>query len=46
MYAFDLHFLLFFKEEHVEVPADWKLANVIPIYKEGVKEEPGNCKTC
>ncbi|KFP52464.1 hypothetical protein N323_08608, partial [Cathartes aura] len=25
-----------------EVPADWKLANVIPIYKKGVREDPGN----
>ncbi|KAK4828864.1 hypothetical protein QYF61_000992 [Mycteria americana] len=25
-----------------EVPADWRLANVTPIYKEGWKEDPGN----
>ncbi|KAK4832198.1 hypothetical protein QYF61_021031 [Mycteria americana] len=25
-----------------EVPADWKLANVTPIYKKGQKEDPGN----
>ncbi|KAK4832250.1 hypothetical protein QYF61_021602 [Mycteria americana] len=25
-----------------EVPVDWKLANVMPIYKKGQKEEPGN----
>ena len=25
-----------------EIPADWKLANVIPIYKKGVREDPGN----
>ncbi|KAK4819016.1 LOW QUALITY PROTEIN: hypothetical protein QYF61_024132 [Mycteria americana] len=25
-----------------EVPADWKLANVTPIYKKGRKEDPGN----
>ncbi|PKU33433.1 rna-directed dna polymerase from mobile element jockey-like [Limosa lapponica baueri] len=27
-----------------EVPVDWKLANVTPIYKKGHKEDPGNCK--
>ncbi|RMC17989.1 hypothetical protein DUI87_04865 [Hirundo rustica rustica] len=25
-----------------EVPGDWKLANVTPIYKKGRKEDPGN----
>ncbi|KFV90657.1 hypothetical protein N327_04648, partial [Fulmarus glacialis] len=25
-----------------EVPADWRLANVMPIYKKGWKEDPGN----
>ena len=25
-----------------EVPVDWKLANVTPIYKKGRKEDPGN----
>ena len=25
-----------------EVPVDWKLANVMPIYKKGWKEDPGN----
>jgi len=25
-----------------EVPVDWKLANVAPIYKKGQKEDPGN----
>ncbi|KAK4809932.1 hypothetical protein QYF61_001659 [Mycteria americana] len=25
-----------------EVPADWRLANVTPIFKKGWKEEPGN----
>ncbi|KAK4824107.1 hypothetical protein QYF61_010627 [Mycteria americana] len=28
--------------ESGEVPDDWKLANVIPIYKKGVREDPGN----
>ncbi|KFQ89025.1 hypothetical protein N337_00969, partial [Phoenicopterus ruber ruber] len=28
--------------ESEEVPVDWKLANVIPICKEGIKELPGN----
>ncbi|KAK4806195.1 hypothetical protein QYF61_001118 [Mycteria americana] len=28
--------------ESGEVPADWKLATVIPIYKKGVREDPGN----
>ncbi|KFO93867.1 hypothetical protein N320_12933, partial [Buceros rhinoceros silvestris] len=25
-----------------EAPADWRLANVTPIYKKGRKEDPGN----
>ena len=25
-----------------EVPAAWKLANLIPIYKKGMREDPGN----
>ncbi|KFQ86188.1 hypothetical protein N337_01360, partial [Phoenicopterus ruber ruber] len=25
-----------------EVPVDWRLANVTPIYKKGHKEDPGN----
>ncbi|GAB0207329.1 mitochondrial enolase superfamily member 1 [Grus japonensis] len=25
-----------------EVPVDWRLANVMPIYKKGQKEDPGN----
>ena len=25
-----------------EVPDDWKLANVTPIYKKGQREDPGN----
>ncbi|KFQ83931.1 hypothetical protein N337_03455, partial [Phoenicopterus ruber ruber] len=25
-----------------EVPVDWRLANVTPIYKKGQKEDPGN----
>ena len=25
-----------------EVPEDWRLANVTPIYKKGCKEDPGN----
>ncbi|KAK4809961.1 hypothetical protein QYF61_002918 [Mycteria americana] len=24
-----------------EVPVDWRLANVMPIYKKGQKEDPG-----
>ncbi|KFP50862.1 hypothetical protein N323_02146, partial [Cathartes aura] len=28
--------------ESGEVPADWKLSNVIPIYKKGMREDPGN----
>ncbi|KAK4814043.1 hypothetical protein QYF61_006060 [Mycteria americana] len=27
-----------------EVPVDWRLANVTPIYKKGWKEDPGNYK--
>ncbi|KAK4824601.1 hypothetical protein QYF61_016870 [Mycteria americana] len=38
------HRKLFF----LEVPADWKLANIIQIYKKGVREDPGNYRpvTC
>ncbi|KFO72633.1 RNA-directed DNA polymerase from mobile element jockey, partial [Cuculus canorus] len=25
-----------------EVPLDWRLANVVPIYKKGCREDPGN----
>ena len=28
-----------------EVPVDWRLANVMPIYKKGQKEDPGNYRT-
>ncbi|GAB0188707.1 mitochondrial enolase superfamily member 1 [Grus japonensis] len=28
--------------ESGEVPVDWKLANVVPIFKKGKKEDPGN----
>ncbi|GAB0182073.1 mitochondrial enolase superfamily member 1 [Grus japonensis] len=28
--------------ESGEVPADWKLTNIIQIYKKGVREDPGN----
>ncbi|GAB0189105.1 mitochondrial enolase superfamily member 1 [Grus japonensis] len=28
--------------ESEEVPTDWKLANIIPIYKKGMREDPGN----
>ncbi|KFV56278.1 hypothetical protein N328_00737, partial [Gavia stellata] len=27
-----------------EVPEDWRLANVTPIFKKGQKEDPGNYK--
>ncbi|CAM4359497.1 unnamed protein product [Caretta caretta] len=27
-----------------EVPDDWKKANVVPIFKKGKKEDPGNCR--
>ncbi|PKU43990.1 rna-directed dna polymerase from mobile element jockey- hypothetical protein [Limosa lapponica baueri] len=27
-----------------EVPEDWRKANVIPVFKKGKKEEPGNCR--
>ncbi|KAJ7405129.1 RNA-directed DNA polymerase from mobile element jockey-like protein [Pitangus sulphuratus] len=29
--------------ESREVPDDWKLANVVLIFKKGQKEDPGNC---
>lgn len=28
--------------DSAEVPVDWKLADVIPIYKKGLREDPGN----
>ncbi|GAB0206716.1 mitochondrial enolase superfamily member 1 [Grus japonensis] len=28
--------------ESGEVPVDWKLANIVPIFKKGKKEDPGN----
>jgi len=28
--------------ESGEVPADGKLANIIPVYKNGMRENPGN----
>ena len=28
--------------ESGEVPVDWKLANVVPIFKKSKKEDPGN----
>ncbi|KFV15868.1 RNA-directed DNA polymerase from mobile element jockey, partial [Tauraco erythrolophus] len=28
--------------ESEDVPADWKQASVIPVYKKSVKEDPGN----
>ncbi|KFW79960.1 hypothetical protein N305_08316, partial [Manacus vitellinus] len=28
--------------ESGEVPADWKLANTVPIFKKSKKEDPGN----
>ena len=27
-----------------EVPEDWRLANMTPIYKNSRKEDPGNCR--
>ncbi|GAB0190793.1 mitochondrial enolase superfamily member 1 [Grus japonensis] len=30
--------------ESGEVPVDWKLANIVPIFKKGKKEDPGNYK--
>ncbi|GAB0179636.1 mitochondrial enolase superfamily member 1 [Grus japonensis] len=27
-----------------DIPEDWKKANVTPIYKKGLKEDPGNCR--
>ncbi|GAB0176407.1 mitochondrial enolase superfamily member 1 [Grus japonensis] len=29
-----------------EVPADWKRGNIIPIFKKGKKEDPGNYRPC
>ena len=30
--------------ESGELPVDWKLANVVPVFKKGRKEDPGNCR--
>ena len=27
------------------MPDDWRRANVVPIFKKGKKEEPGNCRS-
>jgi len=27
-----------------EVPGDWKKGNIVPIFKKGRKEDPGNCR--
>ena len=27
-----------------KVPENWRKANVIPVFKEGKKEDPGNCR--
>ena len=27
-----------------EVPEDWRLAGVTPIYQKGCREDPGNCR--
>ena len=29
-----------------EVPEDWRLASVTPIYKKGCREDPGNLQVC
>ncbi|PKU43509.1 rna-directed dna polymerase from mobile element jockey-like [Limosa lapponica baueri] len=29
-----------------EIPVDWKIANVTPIYKKGWKEDPGYLQAC
>ncbi|KAJ7415475.1 hypothetical protein WISP_78103 [Willisornis vidua] len=40
------HLLIFeWSWESGEVPADWKLANVAPIFKMGKKEDPGNYRS-
>ncbi|KAJ7410048.1 rna-directed dna polymerase from mobile element jockey-like [Pitangus sulphuratus] len=31
--------------ESGEVPVDWKLANIIPVFKKGRKEDPGNYRS-
>jgi len=28
-----------------EVPGDWKKGNIVPIFKKGRKEDPGNYRT-
>ena len=27
-----------------EMPEDWMIANVTPVFKKGKKEDPGNCR--
>jgi len=27
-----------------EVPSDWRKGNIVPIFKKGRKEDPGNCR--
>ena len=36
--------LIFYQRswESGEVPADWKIVSVIPVYKKGIREDPGN----
>lgn len=35
--------MIFQQSQHTgEVPVDWKFANVVPVFKKGEKENPGN----
>ncbi|KAJ7405017.1 RNA-directed DNA polymerase from mobile element jockey [Willisornis vidua] len=37
-----LSMILEWSWEYSEVPADWKLVNVVPVFKKDKKEDPGN----
>lgn len=34
--------ILIIQQKSGKVPADWKLANAVPVYKKEMREDPGN----